>query len=385
MGNLKQERPEKVVFFYENAGDGNDAVAVAIRELCSGLVAAGVDAETAFPTSRRRNSASAKVKLLFQVIYLLRAAQVLFRRSRRQRVVITLDVPTGLRSLANLASSTGIFRITHVSWVMDLYRFTDDGDASHAGLITRLQKMLDQVGLAHSPHTVVLGQCMRDFLKSLGGVEPAVIPIWQDPEKFPKILDTDLVALRRRLSLEGKFVVLYSGSARTMHPLQGLVDAARLLRDATDIVFLIVGRGSEIDGVRRHVKDLGLENTRVMDFRPADEVPLFAALADLHVVSLSPDATGTCVPSKAYSAMAAERPLLYLGSDDAQVALDVIESQSGVVVQPNDSAAIAKFVVGLAKNPQTGKLMGAKARAYFLQNRALQNGVLSWRNLIQSL
>jgi colanic acid biosynthesis glycosyl transferase WcaI len=51
--------------------------------------------------------------------------------------------------------------------------------------------------------------------------------------------------LLRRLQLEGKFVAAYVGTVGMAHGIGTLLDAARQLRERTDIAFVVVGTGAQ--------------------------------------------------------------------------------------------------------------------------------------------
>src|SRR5208282_3490391 len=72
----------------------------------------------------------------------------------------------------------------------------------------------------------------------------AVVPLWsQDDTAYFDIEGRE--RFRRLHGWDQKFVVMYSGNHSLCHPLDTLIEAARLLRAREDIVFAFVGGGSE--------------------------------------------------------------------------------------------------------------------------------------------
>lgn len=374
---------QKVVFLYENAGDDTDAVAIAMLQLCNGLAAQGMDSTVHLPRWKRKNSGSMAQKLLGQCAFLLLAGAFLFRPRLTKRTIVTLDVPSGLGLICHWASKITMTQITHVSWVMDLYRFKDQ--ESQKATISGVQRTIDAYGLKKSKNVVVIGSCMHMFLRRELGVSSTVIPIWQDPAGFTTADPEKVQEFRRQHGLDDKFVVVYSGTAREIHPLQGVLEAAVRTQGDDRVAYLIVGRGTEIDWVRSRVAELRLQNIQVLDYRPLSDVPVIATMAGIHVVSLAKDATGTCVPSKGYSAMAAGKPVLYIGSQSGQLAEDIIRCDGGHVADSDSVDAMVDYIRTMASSFDAANTQGANAQSFFLGHRTPEVGAAAWSEFIESL
>ncbi len=372
----------KVYFAYENAGDPSDAVALAMTQLNEGLRKEGLQSDVLLATWRRHGQASTFRKMIHQANFLIQILFILLKSGRR-RIVITLDAPSGLRLLTQRVSRFPRFKVTHVLWVMDLYRFTEPSPSSWN--LHGIQKKVDQLAFEGAENIVVLGKCMTAVIRREFGVGSTVIPIWQDTQKFNTPDPERVLRLRQQFDLKDKLVVLYSGTARSVHPLQTLVDAATIMQGNSNVAFLIIGRGPEIDRIRHGAHSNRLANMHVLDYMPAEDVPAVAELGDVHVVSLSETATGTCVPSKGYAGMAAGKPILYIGSPNGQLAADISESNSGLVVSGESPAAIVDYLLGISADKAERLAQGSNAREYFEANRTSAKGTEAWARYLRSL
>src|SRR5262245_18549434 len=82
----------------------------------------------------------------------------------------------------------------------------------------------------------------RIALKQVAAEKIVTIPVWsRRDEIYP--LPHELNPLRKSLGLDGSFVAMYSGNLGLAHSFGEFLDAARALRDRSDIVFLFVGDG----------------------------------------------------------------------------------------------------------------------------------------------
>jgi glycosyltransferase involved in cell wall biosynthesis len=70
----------------------------------------------------------------------------------------------------------------------------------------------------------------------------------------------------------------------------------------------------------------------------------------------------TVIPTKLLEYMACERPVIV--AVDGQARQIVEEAGAGVFVEPENSKALVKAIVNLAKDPEHRKEMGANGRQY---------------------
>src|SRR5205823_10744924 len=109
----------------------------------------------------------------------------------------------------------------------------------------------------------------------------AVVPSFVDTEfnrPLPKCNE-----FSRRHGLADKFVVTHAGNLGYVYDLETMLDAAALLADREDILFLIVGDGVEKPALRRRAEQLGLDNVRFLPFQPHERVPWLRAASDVQV------------------------------------------------------------------------------------------------------
>ncbi|NHC44736.1 glycosyltransferase family 4 protein [Motilibacter aurantiacus] len=330
-----------------------------------------------------RRTASHRGQKVLNLWYLLASGVVVTLRRRRFDTILTVDTPTGVELLGLLAKRVAGPDVRHVTWVLDLWadqeralELRSDGGS----LLARARTRVDNLGGNSSDVVVTLGSCMREALIRRGvSSSVEVIPMWQKKERLARVDDG---ALRRRLGLGDRFVVLYSGHATHRHPLQAFVGAAELLRDDPRVLFALAGTGDRIEQVRRQAAAAGLANLRVLPRVPESEVAALLSSGGLHVVSLDLRATGTCVPSKTYAAMAVARPVAFLGSPECQSALDVTAGGGGLVLDPDDSEGLAAFVRKLLDGPEA-EAYGRRGLEFFLAERELDIAGRRWLDVLR--
>jgi glycosyltransferase involved in cell wall biosynthesis len=169
--------------------------------------------------------------------------------------------------------------------------------------------------------------------------------------------------LRERYGLKDELVVLYSGNMGVAHYFESILEVARRLRDRRDIRFLFLGAGSRRKEVERVQREQRLDNVTVDGLQPAEMLSYSQSLGDVHFVCLRTQFTGLMVPSKAYSALAAGRPILYEGAAEGEIARMVSEESIGTVVPLGDIEAMTAFVMSMADDRDRCTKLGERARA----------------------
>lgn len=179
-------------------------------------------------------------------------------------------------------------------------------------------------------------------------------------------------ALIEHLNLKNKFVVLYIGAHGISHALGKIVDAADILRDNPNVCFLFVGTGAEKKKVAQKADDLSLTNVRFLGPVGKDEVKDFYALADLCLVPLRDiPLFDTFIPSKMFEMLAMGRPIL--ASVRGESAAILRKSGGAMVVEPEDSAAIAAAILELSADPKRLTKMAKNGRSFVAKEYSRQS------------
>lgn len=209
------------------------------------------------------------------------------------------------------------------------------------------------------------------------GVDPGrirVVPNWthvQGPS-------ADRAATRARLGWhEDTPVLLHSGNMGLKQGLDVLVDLARL---APDIRVVLMGDGNQRDGLRERAA--GLPN---LDFLPpagADDFTDVLAAADVLAVTQRASVLDMSVPSKLTSYFVTGRPVVASVADEGGTADEVRRSGAGVLVAPEDPAALLAAVRGLAADPPAAEALGSHGPRYVAQHLSREAGLARFDALL---
>ncbi|MFH1741064.1 MAG: glycosyltransferase family 4 protein [bacterium] len=210
-----------------------------------------------------------------------------------------------------------------------------------------------------------LGQEERLVTKGVPRDKIAFVPNGVDTQTFQPT--DDQFDFRGKLGLSGAFIVFYGGTHGLPQGLETLIEAARLLKQETGIVFLFAGEGLMKPRLLQLAQSYQLENTRFINPQARSLMPDLVNSIDVGVISLRKlDVFAGVLPSKMFEYMACGKPIIGAVHGDSR---RVIESaQCGIAVDPESPGPFAEAVLRLAQESQTRTVMGENGRRYVVEN-----------------
>jgi colanic acid biosynthesis glycosyl transferase WcaI len=238
--------------------------------------------------------------------------------------------------------------------------------------VIRFASWLERWTYRRADAVTVLSDDLRDNL--VAKIQGSVPNPYDRVRVIPNFVDTGRIApadrmgtpggrdYRREHGLGDRQVVMYAGNVGFSQSLELLVGAARALVDRSDVVFVINGGGSARPDLERQAA--GLDNVRFVDFQPREQLADVLAAGDIHVVPLRRGLARSSVPSKAYSILAAGRPVVASVDKGSEVARVVEKAGAGLAVPPDDPEAFAAALTALLDDPARAGAMGAAGRTF---------------------
>jgi len=261
---------------------------------------------------------SIPIRLLAQACFMVQAIALGLFTRRLGLVLVSTSPPfAGIGG----AMLSWLRRVPLVWWVMDLNpdQMVASGKLSPRSVVARAFDWMNRVTLRRSRAVVVMDRFMQKRVVAKLDVPEKihVLPPWPH-EDVLQAVPSRPNAFRDEQGFGDAFVVMYSGNHGIQNPLKTLLDAARLLEDREDLLFVFVGGGAGKIDVDRRIAE-GARNIRSLPFQPLARIGTSLSAADVHVVSLANEAVGVIHPCKIYGAMAIGRPVLFFGPEASHV------------------------------------------------------------------
>ncbi len=218
-----------------------------------------------------------------------------------------------------------------------------------------------------SDRIVVVTPAFKDHLMRHWNVPAAKISIVENGVETDIFrLDPAAPEVRKRLKLEGRFLICYIGTMGNAHGLETLIAAAEELQTALpNAIVLLIGEGAEKKRIVKLAAARGLTNIQFLGQQPRERIPAYISAADLCLVMLKKtELFKTVIPTKLLEYMACERPVIVAVNGQARQIVE--EAGAGVFVEPENSKALVKAILNLAKEPEHRREMGASGRRYIV-------------------
>lgn len=287
-------------------------------------------------------------------------------RLPRQDVVITLSTPPWLFALGLLLRWMKGTR--WVYWIQDLYPDVAIalGFLRSPRLAAKGLRRLSSMSFAKADQVVALGNFMGLRILERGGASEriAVIPNWADGKRIYPVAPQENWFLAEH-DLEGRFVILYSGNMGYVHEFSTSLQAARALRDEPPFLFLFIGDGPRRPEIEAFVERHRLTNVRLLSYQRKEAIPYSLSAGHVHLISLKEGLEGLSVPSKIYGALAAGRPVIYIGPERSEVGQIVQDARCGFIVKEGNVDHLIDVIRMLHWDKALREEMGRRARASF--------------------
>jgi colanic acid biosynthesis glycosyl transferase WcaI len=184
-----------------------------------------------------------------------------------------------------------------------------------------------------------------------------------ETQLFAPQTDTEL---KKRLGIEGKFVVSYIGTMGMAHGLETILAVAVNLQHANpEIAFLLVGEGAEKERIVAMARERALKNVHVLAQQPREKIPTYIAASDACLVLLKKkDVFKTVIPTKMLEFMSCARPVILGVQGQARAIIE--EARAGMCIEPENVKDLADAICFLSKNPERCSELGTNGREYIL-------------------
>jgi glycosyltransferase involved in cell wall biosynthesis len=177
-----------------------------------------------------------------------------------------------------------------------------------------------------------------------------------------------------RWGVQDKKVFLYVGTHAYYHGLDTLIEAADLLRENPEIVFIMIGNGPERHRLKKLCAVKQLKNV-IFATSPYEEMDQLYSIAYASIATLrNLDVAKGMRLSKVFPSLSCGVPVVYSGVGEA--AELIAQNKCGLVVAPENPELLAKAISDLASAPEWKSELGQNGLS-------LVQGQYSWSWIVQ--
>jgi len=253
-----------------------------------------------------------------------------------------------------------------VLWVQDLWpeSLSATGYVQNRSLLNGVEKVVRFI-YRHVDMLLVQSKAFTPLVSTLAPGMPVVYYPNSVDESFaiPTTEEVPHVS-----GLDAGFSVVFAGNIGVAQAVDVIVDAAFLLKEYSDIHFVVLGEGSRWEWMKQETQKRELNNLHLPGRFPVETMPGFMQKASVLLVTLADqEIFKATIPNKVQAYMAVGRPILAcMNGEGARL---VTEADAGLAVPAENAKALAEAVLQLFKmTPVERARLGANGQRYFKAN-----------------
>jgi colanic acid biosynthesis glycosyl transferase WcaI len=234
------------------------------------------------------------------------------------------------------------------------------------GRLTNLLYRIERLGYRESALVSTLTDAMRDKIigKGIASEKVVLFSDWARSELFQVPATGGGAEFRRSLGLRDELLVVHAGNMGTKQGLDVILGAAERSRHDPSIRYLLVGDGSVRKQLQQRAKSAGLENLVFVPLLPDGRFLEMLAASDVSLVTQQKSVADIVFPSKVITLMSSARAMVASVCPGSEVARVLREADGGILVAPEDPAALLEAITALRADPERRKCLGLNARAF---------------------
>lgn len=215
---------------------------------------------------------------------------------------------------------------------------------------------------------IVISEAMKEnlLLKGVDQGEIQVISNWIDMNDVHPVYK-DINPLFDRFSIDReKYIVLYAGNFGSAQGADIVLDAAQELQHETDIQFVLFGGGVDFQKAVDRAKLLS--NTFIHPLLSQEKVSEVYSMGDVALITCKPGAANSGMPSKTWSIMACNTPIIASFDTESDLAEVLKKSGAGICVEPGNATALAGAIKDAYEKWKNEGKSSLDTRTYAIQN-----------------
>ena len=261
------------------------------------------------------------------------------------------------------------------------------GMTNKGSLIWKIGRKIENYTYSHADKIIVISEGFKRNIMAKGVPEEKieVISNWVD-------LDSVVPVAREENSLfdefgidRSKFVVVYAGNLGDAQGADVILEAAKNLFNEESIQFVIFGGGARYEEIRNRVNAEGIQNVFITGLQPQERVSEVYSMGDVALITCKPGTGNAGMPSKTWSIMACNTPIIASFDLESDLADVILESGAGCCVKPGDSGALADAILKAYIAWKQGEENTADIRGYALRTASKEVCVQQYINTLLNM
>ena len=362
----------------------------------------GVDDDTRKLYKKRKLETKCNGNLKIHRFSMMREGENTFLRAIRYLIVNLVFIWKGLWTPTDLifvhstpptqgAMAAILKKFKRVPMVYNLQDIFPDslvntGMAKQDSLLWKIGRVIERFTYKNADKIIVISEDFKQNIIAKGVPIDKIELIynWVDENAVVNI-ERDQNRLFDKYGLDrNRFYITHCGNIGLTQNMDMLLEAAKELEQHSDIVFILVGDGAYKAEVENKIAEKDIKNVKLLPFQPYEDISYVFSMGDVGLIISKKNVGQNSVPSKTWSIMSAERPILASFDIDSELSSIVKQANCGLCVQADEKGALIDAILHLFENRYEARLMGRNGRKYILNNLTRAAGTSKYINLLNA-
>lgn len=282
-------------------------------------------------------------------------------------------------------------RRDHIPFIYNLQDIFPDslvgtGLAKKDGLLWKIGRVIENFTYRNADKIIVISQDFKRNIMAKGVPEEKIEVIynWVDEQAVVNIPRNENKLFEKYNLDSNKFYITYCGNIGLTQNMDLLLDVAKELSTEENIHFVLVGEGADKARVKSRVENENINNISFLPFQPYEDISHVFSLGDAGLIISKPGVGENSVPSKTWSIMSAECPVI-ANFDENEIKSILTENNCGIFTKAGDKEAFKNAILELYNNKDKAVQLGKNGRQFIMENLTREIGTSKYVKVIKDI
>ncbi len=283
------------------------------------------------------------------------------------------------------------FRRDHIPFIYNLQDIFPDslvgtGLAKKDGLLWKIGRVIENFTYRNADKIIVISQDFKRNIMAKGVPEEKIEVIynWVDEQAVVNIPRNENKLFEKYNLDPNKFYITYCGNIGLTQNMDLLLDVAKELSTEENIHFVLVGEGADKARVKSRVENENINNISFLPFQPYEDISHVFSLGDAGLIISKPGVGENSVPSKTWSIMSAECPVI-ANFDENEIKTILSENNCGIFTKAGDKEALKNAILELYNNKDKAVQLGKNGRQFIMENLTREIGTSKYVKVVKEV
>ena len=242
------------------------------------------------------------------------------------------------------------------------------GFAHKGGLLWKIGRKIEDYTYKNADKIIVISNSIKRNIMEKGVPEEKieVISNWIDLDSVHPVERKENALISEFGLNPNKFIVVYAGNFGAVQGADIVLKAAKELVEEKDIQFVIFGGGPYFEEAKKEAE--GIENVFIHELMPQDRVSEVYSLGDVALITCKAGTGKAGMPSKTWSIMACNTPIIASFDTDSDLADVIRDSGAGECVEPESVQVLTEAIFKQFTARKNGSNEKSDLRTYVEHN-----------------